>query len=113
MIGSVCPFTMRRISRSAARKAPRLARLRTTVLTIARAHGARNVRVFGSFARNEQGPSSDVDLLVEMPQGASLFDLAGLKVDLEEALKRKVDVLTDGGISPYLRDRILREARPL
>ena len=54
-----------------------------------------------------------MDLLVEMPRGASLLDLAGLKVDLEEALKRKVDVLTDGGVSPYLRDRILREARPL
>jgi uncharacterized protein len=88
-------------------------RIRTTVLAIARAHGARNIRVFGSFARGEQRRSSDVDLLVDLPDGASLLDLVGLKLDLEEALKRKVDVLTDGGISPYLRDRILHEARPL
>jgi uncharacterized protein len=103
----------RRLSRPPARKAPELADLRPGILAIARAHGARNVRVFGSYARNEQRPSSDIDLLVDLPDGASLFDLAGLKMDLEERLKRKVDVLTVGGISPHLRDRILREARSL
>lgn len=83
------------------------------VLPIARAHGAKNIRVFGSFSRGEQRTRSDLDLLVQLPAKASLFDLAGLKVDLEEALKRKVDVLTDDGISPYLRKRILEEAKPL
>lgn len=92
---------------------PSLAQLRAAVLNVARGHGVTHVRVFGSFARGEQRKTSDLDLLVDMPPESSLFDLAGLKVDLEEALKRKVDVLTVDGISPYLRDRILHEALPL
>lgn len=95
------------------RRTPRLADVREKVLRIAREHGARNVRIFGSFARGEQRRTSDVDLLVDLPPGASLLDRIGLKLDLEEALQRKVDVLTEGGISPYLRERILAEARPL
>lgn len=94
-------------------KNPALIRLRPVVLRVAKEYGAKNVRVFGSFARGEQRRTSDLDLLVTLPKRASLLDLAGLKVDLEEALNRKVDVLTDGGISRYLRDRILREATPL
>ena len=69
--------------------------------------------VFGSFARNEQRTTSDVDLLVDFPAGTTLLDHAGLIVDLEGTLKRKVDVLTYDGISRYLRDRILAEAKPL
>jgi uncharacterized protein len=92
---------------------PTIAQLRTAVLRVARRHGVQSVRVFGSFARGEQRTTSDLDLLVEMPDGSSLFDLAGLKIELEETLRRKVDVLTEDGISPYLRDRILRDARPL
>lgn len=87
--------------------------LRPIVLGVAKRYGARNVRVFGSFARGEQRRTSDLDLLVELPDGSTLLDLAGLKVDLEDAIGRKVDVLTDGGISPYLRERILQEAIPL
>jgi predicted nucleotidyltransferase len=90
-----------------------LHKLRAIVLPITRAHGARNVRLFGSFARGEQRRTSDVDLLIDLPAHMSLMDLAGLKVELEEALQRKVDLLTEAGLSPYLRDRILREARPL
>lgn len=71
------------------------------------------MRVFGSVVHGEHSRRSDVDLLVKLPEHASLLDLAGLKMDLEEALHRDVDVLTDDGISPYLRDRILQEARPL
>jgi uncharacterized protein len=93
--------------------APRLRDLRTVILAIARAHDARNVRVFGSFARGDHRPSSDIDLLVELPARASLLNLIALKQDLEAALHRRVDVLTKEGLSPYLRDRILREARPL
>jgi predicted nucleotidyltransferase len=87
--------------------------LRTAILAIAGAHDARNVRVFGSFARGEQRPSSDIDLLVDLPQEATLLDLIGLKLDLEESLHRPVDIVTPDGLSPYLRERILREARPL
>lgn len=98
---------------ASAKKPPTIAQIRTVVLRIARAHGATNIRVFGSFSRGEQRQRSDLDLLVKLPAQSSLFDLVGLKLDLEEALKRKVDVLEDDGISRYLRDRILAEARPL
>lgn len=86
---------------------------REEILRLAARHGAYNVRVFGSVARGEARPDSDVDLLVEMEKGRSLLDLVGLWQDLEEMLGRKVDVLTDGGLSPYLRDRIYAEATPL
>ncbi|MGH7480320.1 MAG: nucleotidyltransferase family protein [Candidatus Methylomirabilales bacterium] len=86
---------------------------RDEILRIAAKHGARNVRVFGSAARGEAGPASDIDFLVEMEEGRSLLDLVGFWQDLEALLGRKVDVLTDGGISPYLRDRIYAEAIPL
>jgi predicted nucleotidyltransferase len=92
---------------------PSIRSLRTTVLAITAARGVQNVRVFGSFARGEQRRGSDLDLLVRMPKRSSLLDLAGLKVALEEALRMKVDVLTDDGISRYLRKRILEEAKPL
>lgn len=80
---------------------------------IARAHGAGKVRVFGSFARGDQRAGSDIDLLVEMPAGSSILDVACLKVELEAALRRKVDLVPDDSIKPVLRDRILAEARPL
>ena len=96
-----------------ARRVPTIGDLRSSILRVTRKHGARNVSVFGSFARNEQRTSSDVDLLVDFPAGTTLLDHVGLIVELEETLKRKVDVLTYDGISRYLRDRILSEARPL
>jgi predicted nucleotidyltransferase len=96
-----------------ARKVPTIDDLRSAILRVTRAHGVQNVRVFGSFARNEQRKSSDVDLLVDFPTGTTLLDHIGLIVELEETLKRKVDVLTYDGISRYLRDRILAEAKPL
>jgi len=83
------------------------------VMTLASKYGAFNVRVFGSVVRGEEGPDSDIDLLVTMEKGRSYFDLVGLWQDLEELLGRKVDVVTDGGLSPYLKDRILAEAVPL
>ena len=86
---------------------------REQILSLAAKHGARNVRVFGSVVRGEAESRSDVDFLVEMEEGRSLLDLVGLCEDLEEFLRRNVDVLTDGGISPYLRDRIYAEAVPL
>ena len=86
---------------------------RREILRAAARHGARNIRLFGSCARGEAGMDSDIDLLVEMEPGRSLFDLSGLQADLEELLDRKVDIVTTGGISPYLKDRILAEARRL
>jgi predicted nucleotidyltransferase len=83
---------------------------REDIQRIAAAHGARNVRVFGSVARGESGASSDLDLLVEMSGGRSLLDLVALGADLEEALGVAVDVVTEKSLSPYLRDRVLAEA---
>lgn len=80
------------------------------MLRIAAAHGAANVRVFGSVGRGEQGASSDLDLLVDMAEGRSLFDLIALSNDLEESLGLEVDVFTEASLSPYMRDRVLDEA---
>jgi predicted nucleotidyltransferase len=90
-----------------------VSRRREDINRIAAAHGARNVRVFGSVARDEPGGSSDLDLLVEMTDRRNLFDLVALGADLEEALGVAVDVVTEKGLSPYLRDRVLAEAVPL
>ncbi|HEX3593923.1 MAG TPA: nucleotidyltransferase family protein [Polyangiaceae bacterium] len=80
---------------------------------IARFHGALSVRVFGSRARGDAGPESDLDLLVHLEPGRSLLDLIAIKQDLEDMLHCSVDVVTEAGLSPYLRERILAEARPL
>lgn len=84
--------------------------IREDVRRIAAAHGASNVRVFGSVGRGEQGASGDLDLLVDMAEGRSLFDLIALSNDLEESLGISVDVLTEASLSPYIRDRVLDEA---
>ncbi|MGH9204506.1 MAG: nucleotidyltransferase family protein, partial [Vicinamibacterales bacterium] len=84
-----------------------------TVKRIAVSRGARNVRVFGSVARGESRTESDLDLLVDMERGRTLLDLVGLWQDLEEALGKRIDVVSEGGLSPHLRDRILSEAVPL
>jgi uncharacterized protein len=88
----------------------RLRARREEILGSAAEHGASNVRVFGSMARGESDASSDVDLLVEMEPGRSLIDLVGLWQDLEDMLGTHVDVLSDGGVSPHLRERIYAEA---
>ena len=80
---------------------------------VARSHGAQSVRVFGSRARGDAGPESDLDLLVGLEPGRSLLDLIAIKQDLEGMLHIPVDVVTEAGLSPYLRDRILAEARPI
>ena len=83
---------------------------RSEILDRASQHGARNVRVFGSAARGDAGPASDVDLLVEMDPGRSLLDFVGLWQELEDLFGLKVDLVSEGGISPYLREQILSEA---
>lgn len=87
--------------------------MRPIVRRIAERYGVRNVRIFGSFARGEQRPSSDVDLLVDLPDEMSLLDMSGLKIALEKALRRRVDVVSSRAIKPALHDRILAEARAL
>jgi predicted nucleotidyltransferase len=86
---------------------------RDAVLAIARRYGVRRVRLFGSVVRGEDRPDSDVDVLAEFEDGRSLLDLAGFGLDLEDLLSRKVDVVSEGGLSPYIEKRVLREAVPL
>ena len=86
---------------------------RSEILRFAQAHGAHNVRIFGSVARGEARSESDVDFLVEMDSGRTLLDLIELSQDLETLLQCKVDILTDQGLSPYLEQRIHAEAVPL
>ena len=83
------------------------------ILRIAARHGARNVRVFGSVARGEARPDSDVDFLVDMEPGRSLFDMGGLLMDLRALLGLDVDVVTEHGLKPRIRDRVLKEAELL
>lgn len=86
---------------------------REAILTIVAKHGATNVRVFGSVVRGEAQPDSDVDLLVTPTAKTSPWFPAGLILDLERTLGCDVDVVTDAGLNPLLRDRILSEAQPL
>lgn len=86
---------------------------RDEILEIAERHGASNVRAFGSVARGTAGPDSDLDLLVEMGPNRSPWFPGGLIMDLEELLGYHVDVTTERGVHPVIRDRVLAEARPL
>lgn len=86
---------------------------RKEILRLAREHGARNVRLFGSAARGEDRAESDLDLLVDMEDGRSLVDHVALKQDLEDLLEREIDVVTERSLHPRLRDRVLREAEAL
>jgi predicted nucleotidyltransferase len=79
-------------------------------LQIATQHGAKNVRLFGSFARGDALDGSDVDLLVELEPGRSLFDLGALLEDLKALLGREIDLVTEKGLRARIRDRVLREA---
>jgi predicted nucleotidyltransferase len=83
------------------------------ILKIAAKHGARNVRIFGSVARGEARSDSDVDFLVDMEPGRTLLDMGGLLMDLRDLLGLEVDVVTERGLKPRIRDRVLKEAERL
>jgi predicted nucleotidyltransferase len=86
---------------------------REQILRLARRHGVTGVRVFGSMARGDAGPQSDVDLLVEVGPDPSPWFPGGLVAELEELLGRRVQVITERGLDDLLRDRVLEEAVPL
>ena len=90
-----------------------LQRHRADVLRLAAQYGATDIRVFGSVARGEADESSDIDLLVRMMPGRSVFDIGGLLMDLQDLLGRRVDVVTERGLRPRIRDHVLREAVPI
>jgi uncharacterized protein len=86
---------------------------RDDILRIAARHGATDVRIFGSFARGDASDRSDVDVLVNLEQGRSLFDLGALLEELRQLLGREVDVVTEKGLRPRIRQRVLDEAAAL
>ena len=83
---------------------------RGEILAIASKHKASNVRVFGSVARGEDGPSSDIDLLVDLAADADLFDIAGLNVELQRLLGHPVDVVPTRMLKPRLASSALSDA---
>lgn len=90
-----------------------LQKRRKEILAVAREHGIAKMRVFGSVARGEDTPQSDIDFLVELEKGCTLLDLGGALIKLQELLGRKVDIVTEQGLHWYLQDKIIKEARPL
>ena len=83
---------------------------RAEILRLAAQYGVERMRIFGSLARGQATPDSDIDFLVAFRRGKTLLDLIGFKQDLEELTGRKVDVVSEGGVSPYMRNRIFGEA---
>ncbi len=82
---------------------------RQEILKLAKQHGADNVRVFGSVARGETKPGSDVDFLVNLEDGRSLIDHIALICDLEELLGCKVDVVSETALHRAIRDKVIAE----
>jgi uncharacterized protein len=98
----------------AARRPPTLDELRARreeILEVAARHGVFDIRIFGSVARGDAGEGSDVDFLVDIEEGRSLFDLGSFYADLEDLLGCEIDLGTD--VKPRLRERVLAEAVPL
>jgi uncharacterized protein len=127
--GAAAGMTQRQIARAVGRSQPEVARLlrfqptsprgraladrRAEVLRAAADAGFREVRVFGSVVRGQDGPDSDIDFLVSPPPGATLFDLARLERTLSELIGCRVEVVPAGQLRPGVRDEVLAEAVPL
>jgi len=83
---------------------------RKAILAITSKYGAKNVRIFGSMAKGSASSKSDVDILIELEKGKGLFDIISMKQDIEDLLHRKVDIVTEAAVSPYMREEVLNEA---
>lgn len=86
---------------------------RSAILALAEHHGLRDVRLFGSMARDDGDSASDVDLLVTLAPGATGLALGGMLMDVQDLLRRKVDIVTEAALHPAFRQRVLREAKRL
>lgn len=86
---------------------------REQILETARNYGAHNLRVFGSVAKGDDSLTSDIDMLVDLEPGRSLLDHIALKQDLEDILGRSVDVVTEPSLHWFIRESVIREAKPL
>ena len=87
-----------------------LLKYKKAILALAKQHGAKNIRVFGSVVRGDTTEKSDVDILVDVEPETSLLDLGGLLMDLQDLLKCKVDVVIARSLKKRLKDHILKEA---
>ena len=83
--------------------------IKNKILPILRSHNVKRAGIFGSFAREEVTPDSDVDILLEITDDISLLDFVGIKIEIEEAIGRKVDLVEYKALKPLLRERILSE----
>ncbi|MGH6626060.1 MAG: nucleotidyltransferase family protein [Burkholderiaceae bacterium] len=90
-----------------------LALHRTRIREIALSHRVRDVRVFGSAVRGEDGPDSDLDLLVEPTPQTTLFDIGAIRYELKELLGMNIDVLTPNALPDKFRAQVLKEAQPV
>jgi predicted nucleotidyltransferase len=81
------------------------------IITLIKKHGVKKVAIFGSYARDEEKPKSDIDILVEFSERKSLLEHVKIERELSEAVGIKVDLLTEKAISPYLIDRIRKEMK--
>jgi predicted nucleotidyltransferase len=81
------------------------------IISLIKKHGAKKIAVFGSYARGEAKPKSDIDILVEFSERKSLLELVGIEQELSDTLGIKVDLLTEKSISPYLIGRIKKEMK--
>lgn len=86
---------------------------RDEIVPLAARYGAHNVRVFGSVARGVADEQSDLDLLVDLDPDRSLMDLGGLLMELQDLLGIRVDVMTERGLRPRIREAVLKEAIPI
>ena len=86
------------------------AKIKKKIISILIKHGIKKILVFGSYARNEATPKSDLDLIVDFPEGTSLLDHVGIEIELSESLNMKIDLLSRNGISPYIKNQVLKEA---
>ena len=127
--GAAAGLSQRQIAECVGRSQPEVARLlrfqptsargravaakRGEIRRIAREAGFTDVRIFGSVARGDDGPESDVDLLVNAPAGVSLLDLARLERSLSDVVGEKVEVVPDSGLRSSVRETAIAEAVPL
>jgi predicted nucleotidyltransferase len=89
---------------------PLIEKNRNQILKLARENGVVHVRVFGSMARGDSSPDSDVDFLVELEEGKSGLALGGFLMDVSELLHKKVDVVTESALHPRIHDKVINEA---
>ncbi len=83
---------------------------RQQIIDLGRQYGAIKIRIFGSVARGESGPQSDIDILVNLEPGRSALELGGLLMDLQDLLGCQVDIVTEKGLNQHIKDQVLQEA---